>query len=280
MVRPAGRALVRLGLASAGTISFALALVACGQASSQGRGTVSGIAGGCQNPLEAKLQPIVIVVRQNGHVVTKAVARFEDFRSRYRLVLRPGRYTIGDPLSGASPHTVVLHPGGGSTSTSRTGASQGSQEIYPLRPTYTDIARSPFPARNTPPGAPRYRAERERGPALIGSDEGGPVVGLGHGSLVTCSEYLVDAGGRPGDVDVVPVGVGAHAPRAVAGPPVVRFERNVSASIVWATKEVQVPRRVFDFRHLAECSLVEVAEAVLQQEPAIRRRCVPGQDGE
>lgn len=112
LVRPAGRALVRLGLASAGTISFALALVACGQASSQGRGTVSGIAGGCQNPLEAKLQPIVIVASQSGHVVTKAVARFEDFRSRYRLVLRPGRYTIGDPLSGASPHTVVLHPGG------------------------------------------------------------------------------------------------------------------------------------------------------------------------
>ena len=113
LVRPAGQASARLGLASALAVSFALALAACGQASSQGRGTVSGIAGGCQNPLEGRLQPIVIVARQNGHVVAKTVARFEDFRSRYRLVLRPGRYAISDPLSGASPYTVVLHPAAG-----------------------------------------------------------------------------------------------------------------------------------------------------------------------
>lgn len=82
LVRPGRQALVRLGLVDAIAISFALALAACGQASSQGRGTVSGIAGGCQNPLEAKLQPIVIVARQDGHVAAKAVARFENFRSR------------------------------------------------------------------------------------------------------------------------------------------------------------------------------------------------------
>jgi hypothetical protein len=38
----------------------------------------------------------------------------------------------------------------------------------------TDVdrhCRVSFPARNTPPGASRYRAERERGPALIGSEE-------------------------------------------------------------------------------------------------------------
>ena len=102
-VRSAGRVWARLELASALAVSFALALAACGQASSQGPGTVSGIASGCQNPLEAKLQPIVIVARQNGQAVAKAVARFKDFRSRYRLMLRPGRHAIDDPLAGASP---------------------------------------------------------------------------------------------------------------------------------------------------------------------------------
>jgi hypothetical protein len=89
----------------------AASLSACSQASAHAPATVRGLAAGCQNPFEKALQPITVVAMHHGHTVKKTAARFSDFRSRYQLVLRPGHYTISDPMSGAPPRAVTLRPG-------------------------------------------------------------------------------------------------------------------------------------------------------------------------
>lgn len=98
-------------LVIAAMIVPAASLAACSQVSARAPATVRGIAGGCQNPFEKALQPITVLAIHHGQMVEKTAARFADFRSRYRLLLRPGRYTISDPLSGAPPRAVILRPG-------------------------------------------------------------------------------------------------------------------------------------------------------------------------
>lgn len=106
---------IRRGLFLGMIVPLTVSLAACSQGASARPATVRGLAAGCQNPLEVKLQPITVVAKRDGQVVKKTTARFTDFRSRYRLVLRPGQYTISDPLSGAPPREVTLSAGSTTT---------------------------------------------------------------------------------------------------------------------------------------------------------------------
>jgi len=60
------------------------------------------------------------------------------------------------------------------------------------------------------------------------------------------ADHLGDAGSRAGEVGPVEIGVGAHAPGPVLGPPVVRLIGKIGVPAVRPVQEVEVPQRIRD----------------------------------
>lgn len=75
-------------------------------------GTVVGTAAHCAGlPRAAALLPVTVIAREHERVVATQTVSYLKDHDRYRLSLRPGRYTISAPRSADGPQAVDLRSG-------------------------------------------------------------------------------------------------------------------------------------------------------------------------